>query len=632
MNQSAASILASSPLFQAFDEDELGVLAGLAEVKRCPAGTHVFRESQPRRAFGVLVSGRIRIVKGLRGLPEVLHVLVPGESYGEGSLLDDYPHSTTGVVTEDAEMLEVPRERIRGLAAERPALYGKLAMAAAQVISSRLRHANARLSARGVGYLSGELRSEHDLLGERQLSVDLYYGVQTLRAVENFPITGIPISQYPYLVNALAAVKEGAAEANRELGILDPVVADVIVAACREIRDGRLHEQFVVDVVQGGAGTSTNMNANEVIANRALELLGRRKGEYDVVHPNNHVNLSQSTNDVYPTAVKIAAVWALRDLVGALGELREAFFDKGREFADVLKMGRTQLQDAVPMTLGQEFNAYAVTIGEDMDRLGEAAALIREINMGATAIGTGINTDPRYAGTVRDTLARCTGLELITAPDLVEATQDTGAFVQLSGVLKRVAVKLSKICNDLRLLSSGPRAGLNEINLPAMQPGSSIMPGKVNPVIPEVVNQICFQVVGNDLTITMAAEAGQLQLNVFEPVIAFNLFQSVDMLTRGAVVLRERCVVGITANRQRMLDMVHHSIGLVTALVPYIGYERSSAVAKEALQTGRGVYELVREKGWLSQEQLNDILSPEAMTHPRAMPAEIPVSAEPVGK
>jgi aspartate ammonia-lyase len=374
------------------------------------------------------------------------------------------------------------------------------------------------------------------------------------------------------------------------------------------------------------------MNANEVVANRALELLGRRKGEYDVVHPNNHVNLSQSTNDVYPTAVKIAAVWALHDLVGALGELREAFFDKGSEFSDVLKMGRTQLQDAVPMTLGQEFNAYAVTIGEDMDRLGEAAALIREINMGATAIGTGINTDPRYAGTVRDTLARCTGLELITAPDLVEATQDTGAFVQLSGVLKRVAVKLSKICNDLRLLSSGPRAGLNEINLPAMQPGSSIMPGKVNPVIPEVVNQICFQVVGNDLTITMAAEAGQLQLNVFEPVIAFNLFQSVDMLTRGAVVLRERCVVGITANRQRMLDMVHHSIGLVTALVPYIGYERSSAVAKEALQTGRGVYELVREKGWLSQEQLNDILSPEAMTHPRAMPAEIPMSAEPVGR
>ena len=632
MNQSAASILASSPLFRSLDEDELGVLAGMAEVKRCPAGAHVFRESQPRRAFGVLVRGRIRIVKGMRGMPEVLHVLVPGETYGEGSLLDDYPHSTSGVVSEDVEVLEIPRERIRELAVERPALYGKLAMAAAQVISSRLRHANARLSSRGVGYLSGELRSEHDLLGERQLSVDLYYGVQTLRAVENFPITGIPISQYANLVHALAAVEEGAALANRELGLLDPVVADAIVQACHEIRDGRLHEQFVVDVVQGGAGTSTNMNANEVIANRALELLGRRKGEYDVVHPNNHVNLSQSTNDVYPTAPKIAANWSIRELVGALAELRDAFFDKGREFADVLKMGRTQLQDAVPMTLGQEFTAFAVTIGEDIDRLNEAAALIREINMGATAIGTGINTDPRYAATVRRTLTEVTGLELITAPDLIEATADTGAFVQLSGVLKRVAVKLSKICNDLRLLSSGPRTGLNEINLPPMQPGSSIMPGKVNPVIPEVVNMVCFQVVGNDLTITMAAEAGQLQLNVFEPVIAFNLFQSVDMLTRGAVVLRERCVMGITANRQRMLDMVHHSIGLVTALVPYIGYERSSAVAKEALHTGRGVYELVREKGWLSQEQLDDILTPEAMTHPRAMPAEIPISSEPVGR
>jgi len=632
MNQPAVSVLASNPLFRALDEDEVRYLAELAETRRCAAGSYVFRESQPRRSFGVVTEGRIQIVKGMRGQPEVLHVLVPGESYGEGSLLDDYPHSTSGVVTEEAELLEIPRERIREIAEERPSLYGKLATAAAQVISSRLRHANARLTGRGAGYLSGELRTEHDLLGERHLSVDLYYGVQTLRAVENFPITGIPISQYPFLVNALAAVKEAAAEANRELGILDPVVADAIVRASREVRDGRLHEQFVVDVVQGGAGTSTNMNANEVIANRALELLGRRKGEYDVVHPNNHVNLSQSTNDVYPTAVKLAAEWALEGLVRALGELRDAFLAKGREFADVLKMGRTQLQDAVPMTLGQEFSAYAVTIGEDIDRLGEAAVLIREINMGATAIGTGINTDPRYAATVREKLAEVTGLELITAPDLVEATQDTGAFVQLSGVLKRIAVKLSKICNDLRLLSSGPRAGLNEINLPAMQPGSSIMPGKVNPVIPEVVNQICFQVVGNDLTITMAAEAGQLQLNVFEPVIAFNLFQSVDMLTRGAVVLRERCVVGITANRERMLEMVHHSIGLVTALVPYIGYERSSAVAKEALTTGRGVYELVREKGWLSQAQLDDILSPESMTQPRTMPAEIPVAPEPVGR
>ncbi|MFL5383057.1 MAG: lyase family protein, partial [Longimicrobiaceae bacterium] len=311
---------------------------------------------------------------------------------------------------------------------------------------------------------------------------------------------------------------------------------------------------------------------------------------------------------------------AIDDLTRALAELCDAFREKAAEFRDVLKMGRTQLQDAVPMTLGQEFNAFAVTIGEDIDRLREAAALIREINMGATAIGTGINTDPRYAALVCRKLRQVTGLDLSTAPDLIEATSDTGAFVQLSGVLKRVAVKLGKICNDLRLLSSGPRTGLGEINLPPMQPGSSIMPGKVNPVIPEVVNMVCFQVVGNDLTITMAAEAGQLQLNVFEPVIGFNLFQSIDMLARAAGVLRERCVVGITANRERLREMVYHSIGLVTALVPYLGYERSAALAKEALETNRGVYELVREKAWLSDERLAEILTPEAMTRPRPMP------------
>ncbi|HEU0054992.1 MAG TPA: aspartate ammonia-lyase [Longimicrobium sp.] len=620
MDKPVASILHSHPLLKDLDGDEVRFLAGRVEQRRFPAGEYLFRESQPRRAFGVVVSGRVQIVKGIQGRPQVLHVLAEGESYGEGGLLDDYPHSTSGRVTEDAEVLEIARDRVAEIAEERPKLYAKLVMAAAQVISSRLRMANLLLSGRGSGYLSGEQRVEHDLLGERALSVDLFYGVQTLRATENFPITGIPIGQYPHLVHALAAVKEGTALANRDLGLLTDEVAEAIVRACREIRDGRLHEQFVVDVIQGGAGTSTNMNANEVIANRALELMGHRKGEYQFCHPNDHVNLSQSTNDVYPTALKIAANWAIEDLVGALGELKAAFAAKGAEFADVLKMGRTQLQDAVPMTLGQEFNAFAVTVGEDIDRLREAAALIREINMGATAIGTGINTDPRYAEVVCRRLAEVTGLDLVTAPDLIEATSDTGAFVQLSGILKRVAVKLSKICNDLRLLSSGPRTGLNEINLPPMQPGSSIMPGKVNPVIPEVVNMVCFQVVGNDLTITMAAEAGQLQLNVFEPVIGFNLFQSIDMLSRGAVVLRERCVMGITANRERLREMVYHSIGLVTALVPYIGYERAAAVAKEALHTGRGVYELVREKEWLSEAALEEILTPEAMTRPRAMP------------
>jgi len=595
-------------------------LASLARVICYLPGAYIFRENQPRREFGILIRGRVEIRKRYRGHERVLALLGPGDSYAEGTLLDDYPHSTSAYVTEPVEAVELPRTAITRIAEERPALYARLAIAAAQIIASRLRAANARLAGREQVYLSGELRREKDLLGEREVPDREYYGIQTLRAVENFPITGITIAQYPHLINALAAVKEAAALANRELGLLDERIADAIIAACREIRSGALHDQFVVDVIQGGAGTSTNMNANEVIANRALELLGRRRGEYHIVHPNNHVNLSQSTNDVYPTALKIAATWALAELVDALAALRDAFLQKADEFADIVKIGRTQLQDAVPMTLGQEFHAFGVTLGKDIERLQDAAKLMLEINMGATAIGTGINTDPRYAPVVRERLSEITGLPLVTSPDLVEATPDTGAFVQLSGVLKRVATKLSKICNDLRLLSSGPRAGLGEITLPAMQPGSSIMPGKVNPVIPEVVNQVCYQVVGNDLTVTMAAEAGQLQLNVFEPVIAFNIFQSIDMLVQACIVLRERCVLGITANRERIRHLLERSIGIVTALVPFIGYDRASAVAKEALETDRGVYELVLEKGWLTREELDEILSPGAMTRPRPMP------------
>jgi aspartate ammonia-lyase len=408
-------------------------------------------------------------------------------------------------------------------------------------------------------------------------------------------------------------VKEAAALANAELGLLDRGVADLIVRAAQEIRAGRHHEHFMVDMIQGGAGTSTNMNANEVIANRALELSGLPRGDYAHVHPNNHVNLSQSTNDVYPTAVKLALHRGIESLRGAMSGLAAAFLAKGEEFSPFIKMGRTQLQDAVPMTLGQEFTAFGHTILEDVERLGEAQALIREINMGATAIGTGINAPRGYAAAVCRELSRITGLTLITAPDLVEATADTGAFVQLSGVLKRCAVKLSKICNDLRLLSSGPRAGLGEINLPAMQPGSSIMPGKVNPVIPEVVNQVCFDVIGGDMTVTMAAEAGQLQLNVFEPVIAYRLLRSIETLQNGCTVLRERCVEGVTANPSRMRHFVEHSIGIVTALVPVIGYEHATSVAKEALDTGRGVYDVVMARGLLTREELDRILDPEAM-------------------
>ena len=459
-------------------------------------------------------------------------------------------------------------------------------------------------------------RTEHDLIGDRQVAVDAYYGVHTLRALENFPISGTPISIYPDLIGALACAKQAAAIVNRELGLLDDERAAAITRACEEIRGGALLEEFVVDVIQGGAGTSTNMNANEVIANRALELLGAKKGDYARLHPLDHVNLSQSTNDVYPTAVKVALQFGIRRLLREMGSLRKAFELKATEFSDVLKIGRTQLQDAVPMTLGQEFSTYAVMLQEDESRVGEAANLIREVNLGATAIGTGINAHPEYAARVTRTLSEIAGVELVVSPNLIEATQDAGSFVQLSGVLKRVAVKLSKICNDLRLLSSGPRAGIGEINLPAVQAGSSIMPGKVNPVIPEVVNQIAFEVIGNDITVTMAAEGGQLQLNAFEPIIAHSLFKSLAHLCAGCRVLGERCVAGITANRARARQLLDDSTALVTALNPYIGYARSSEIAQEALATGRRVYDLVLEKNLMTREDLDAILKPEVLTQP----------------
>lgn len=462
-------------------------------------------------------------------------------------------------------------------------------------------------------------RTEHDLLGDREVPAEAYYGVHTLRALENFAITGTPISVYPELIKALACIKQAAALTNNELGMLDATRCDAIVKACAELLDGKLHEQFVVDVIQGGAGTSTNMNANEVIANRALELLGHRKGEYQFLHPNEQVNIGQSTNDVYPSALKLATWFGILGLVDAMAVLRCAFEAKAEEFKDVLKMGRTQLQDAVPMTLGQEFSTYAVMLGEDEQRLREAALLICEINMGATAIGTGITAHPDYAPLILKRLQEITGIPLITAPNLVEATQDCGAFVQLSGVLKRVAVKLSKTCNDLRLLSSGPRAGLGEINLPAMQAGSSIMPGKVNPVIPEVVNQIAFEVIGNDITVSFAAEAGQLQLNAFEPIIAHSIFKSVSHLRNGCLTLAERCVKGITANVDHLRASVENSIGIVTALNPYIGYANATAVAQEAHATGGSVYAIVLRKELMSKQQLDDVLRPETLTRPTAL-------------
>lgn len=465
--------------------------------------------------------------------------------------------------------------------------------------------------------LSGKTRKEHDLLGDKEVPVEYYFGVQTLRAMENFNISRVRLHFFPEFIKGLAIVKEAAAMANRDLGLLDPKVADAIIRACQEVKDGKFDEHFVVDMVQGGAGTSTNMNANEVIANRALELMGHQRGEYKIVHPNNHVNLSQSTNDAYPTAVKIAVMYSTRHLVKSVEELVAAFRAKGVEFNEVIKMGRTQLQDAVPMTLGQEFEAYAANLAEEVERLSQNVNLFLEVNMGATAIGTGINSDPDYTPLVVKHLRDITKMPIKAATNMIEATNDTGAFVIYSSAVKRLAVKLSKICNDLRLLSSGPRTGLNEINLPPMQPGSTIMPGKVNPVIPEVVNQVAFKVFGNDLTVTFAAEAGQLELNVMEPIIVHSLFESIEMLINAMDTLRDKCIVGITANVEHLRNMVYNSIGLVTALNPYLGYDISTELAATALATGKGIYDLVLEKKLMSKEELDNVLKPENMVKPR---------------
>jgi aspartate ammonia-lyase len=461
-------------------------------------------------------------------------------------------------------------------------------------------------------------RKEHDFLGEKEIPNELYYGVQTLRAKENFDITGIPISSEPLLIKAFAYVKKAAALANRDLGVLDDKITEAICYACDQLIAGKYLDQFVSDLIQGGAGTSTNMNANEVIANIGLEHMGFAKGQYEHLHPNNHVNASQSTNDAYPTAFRLALYLKIESFIKALQNVQNAFAKKGESFMHVLKMGRTQLQDAVPMTLGEEFNAFAVTIGEDVERLREAQKLITEVNMGATAIGTGVNAPESYPELCVHYLAEVSGLPVSLAPNLIEATPDTGAYVQISGTLKRSAVKVSKICNDLRLLSSGPRAGLNEINLPAMQPGSSIMPGKVNPVIPEAVNQTCYYVIGADVTITLAAEAGQLQLNVMEPVIGFSLFTSLEYLSKALYMLQAKCIDGITANENVCKNHVMNSIGIVTMLNPIIGYEASADIARYALKTGKSVHEIaVDERKLITQEKWDEIYSMENLINPK---------------
>lgn len=607
--------IADHELFRDLDSAERALVAPLLKRSRIARDRYLFEENSARQALFLIESGEVELVKNDRflGAKRVI-VFQSGDFLGESALLEAGEHSTSGRAISDLETYRLDRDDFAHLSEKHPAIGQKILRRILRVVVRRMQHATHRvLDGDGARYASGRTRLEHDLLGESEVPFDAYYGIQTLRGIQNFHITGVRLAHYPALIRALATVKIAAAKANAELGQIESHIADAIVRAGEELWRGEHHDHFILDMIQGGAGTSTNMNANEVLANRANELLGGTRGSYKPVHPNDHVNKSQSTNDAYPTAIKLAICESNGGLLEALDKLIAAFRSKGEEFAEVLKMGRTQLQDAVPMTLGQEFEAYAVTLSEEIDRLSENARLFHEVNMGGTAIGTGITADPAFAAHVVAHLRQLSGFNVISAANLVESTQDTGAFVIYSSALKRLAVKLSKICNDLRLLSSGPRTGFGEINLPPMQPGSSIMPGKVNPVIPEVVNQIAYKVIGNDLAVTLAAEAGQLELNVMEPLIAQSILESIEILHNGILTLESRCIRGITANRDVCLDYVRRSIGLVTALLPRLGYEVATELARDALHQNRGIWDLVLERGLLSEAELTEILDPRKM-------------------
>ena len=595
-------------LFKGLDDSELNILIKSMQEKNYPKGKLLFEENGPRKDIFIIYKGEVELFKTIHfGAETILSLFSKGDFLGEGSWANDSPHSTSARAIEETTVFSIDRKYFDENGPATVKIFSNIA----RVISRRMRYSNNRMLNVAAQYESGRTRREHDLLGERDVPNEYLYGVQTMRAIENFNISGITLNFYPVIIQSISMVKLAATQANFELGLIEESIANAIIRACNELINGKFHNHFIVDMIQGGAGTSTNMNANEVIANRALEILGHERGQYEFCHPNNHVNLSQSTNDAYPTSVKIAIIKSNYKLISVLQDLIDSFYAKSKEFYHVIKMGRTQLQDAVPMTLGQSFEAYAVTLEEEIERLLQNVNLFLEVNMGATAIGTGINSEPEYAEKVIKHLRNISGLNVVNAKNLVEATQDTGAFVMYSSALKRLAVKLSKISNDLRLLSSGPRTGFNEINLPPMQPGSSIMPGKVNPVIPEVINQIAFKVIGNDLTVTLAAEAGQLELNVMEPVIVQSIFESIEMLINGMRTFKFRCIDGITANEKRCRELVLNSIGIVTALNPALGYETCSMLAKEALQNDRSVYDLVLEKKLLSIQELDELLKPE---------------------
>jgi len=603
------------------DKAELKEFFDHGEQRAYDAEAWLFHESTPRRWGGIILDGDVEIVRGVHGSTKHYAVLGAGAMISEDAFLGDLPHTSGAMTRLGATVWQITTKQIEAFRTEKPELFFRIVARVAAGISERLRAVSQSIAhVESPAHLKGDVRLEHDSLGEREVPDHAYYGVQTLRAMENFPISGVYVTNFEHMIEGLAFVKKAAAQANHELGVLEEDKMQAICDACDELLSGKLHEHFAVDMFQGGAGTSTNMNANEVIANRGLEILGHKKGEYEFLHPNDHVNYSQSTNDAYPTAIKLAVMLSLKDLLAAMDELKDALDAKAEEFADVLKMGRTENQDAVPMTLGQEFSAYAVMIDSAMAALQHAGEEFHDINMGATAIGTGLNSPPGYANLVTEKLSEVSGFKLRRARNLVEATQNAGAFAQMSATMKRAAVQISKICNDLRWMSSGPRCGLNEINLPPMQPGSSIMPGKVNPVIPELVNQVCYQIMGYDAVVSMAAEASELELCMAEPIIAYDLLHGMLILKNACITLVSRCIVDIEANREQCRQYVENSIGLVTALNPVLGYEKSASIAKEALKTGGSVYELVLEKGWLKKDELDEMLRPENMTDPREIP------------
>ncbi len=591
-------------------------LLKLVERRTYREGEVVFAQGDARSRLLLILRGRVQLSRvDVYGVPRPVMAMGKGDLLGEGMLIDRSVHSTTATALVETELAFLRRDQLAGFVGGDHELEKRMLSSLLNEIVSRLDQLLFRTTGVTHAYSTGKTRMEHDLLGDGPVQAEAYFGIQTLRALHNFEIGGVRLNAYPNLIKALAMVKKACAFTNRDCGVLASDLAQAIADASDEIIAGKLHDHFVVDMLQGGAGTSTNMNANEVIANRALELLGHEKGDYDRLHPNNHVNCSQSTNDVYPSALKLAMVLSSGRLIEVVEALIAAFEQKATEFATVVKMGRTQLQDAVPMTLGQEFGAFAASVRQELAGLRSTRTDLLVLNLGGTAIGTGLNTPKGYRDRAIAHLRQVTGLDLVLAPNLIEATQDTQAFVMFSSSLKSLAVKLSKICSDLRLLSSGPRAGFGEIRLPPRQPGSSIMPGKVNPVIPEVVNQVAYRVIGNDLCVTMAAEAGQLQLNVMEPVIAASILESLQILANSVVTLRVNCVEGIEANAAQCRAYVENSIGLVTALVPIIGYPVATDVAAEALASNSSVADVLRRRGLLNA-RVEAALAPERMVHP----------------